>query len=125
MASTKNTSPDIGYTFPPFESCHLFYDSPRVVYGDFSIAMERKMNAEFLSADLKNPALNLLTPSVVLEVSKEVKFGQHVQLYWLMENLEFPGFGRIPIHHHVKDMTSQRFIRLDDEISVNMQSSSQ
>ncbi|BCS28593.1 uncharacterized protein APUU_70163A [Aspergillus puulaauensis] len=60
--------------------------------------------------------LNYLTPSVVLEATKEVKFGQHVQLDWALDNLQFPASGRVPFHHHVKEMDAEGFVGLDDEI---------
>jgi len=38
--------------------------------------------------------LNLLTPMVVKQASAEIKTGEHVQLDWGLENVEFPSFGR-------------------------------
>jgi hypothetical protein len=61
----------------------------------------------------------------VLEASQEIKFGYHVQLDWPLDNLEFPGLGRRATRHLIKDMTSEGFIGLDDEICMNTQISSQ
>ncbi|KAL4782036.1 hypothetical protein BJX76DRAFT_359372 [Aspergillus varians] len=69
--------------------------------------------------------LNILTPSVVLEAGKEIQFGHHVQLDWPMNNLQFPASGRAALHHHVKEMQSEGFVGLDDEIYINTQTSSQ
>lgn len=48
-----------------------------------------------------------------------------MQLDWPLDNLEFPGIGRRATRHVVKDMTSEGFIGLDDEIYMNTQISSQ
>lgn len=70
-------------------------------------------------------ALNLLNADTVRNASLEIRTGRHVQLDWPMNNLEFPGFGRIPIEHNVKQMASEGFLGLDDEIKINTQTSSQ
>ncbi|KAL6831828.1 hypothetical protein V8C40DRAFT_263120 [Trichoderma camerunense] len=69
--------------------------------------------------------LNLLNADTVRNASLEIQTGKHVQLDWPMNNLEFPGFGRIPIEHNVKQMASEGFLGLDDEIKINTQTSSQ
>lgn len=70
-------------------------------------------------------ALNLLTPSVVREAAKEIKLGLHVQLDWSMNKLEFPGLGRIPMNHKIKNLSGAGFVAFDDEITINTQTSSQ
>ncbi|CAG8418414.1 unnamed protein product [Penicillium salamii] len=69
--------------------------------------------------------LNLLTSDVVLKASKEIQSGIHVQLDWSMHQPHHPAFGRLPMQHSVKDMSSKGFIGLDDEIHINTQTSSQ
>jgi hypothetical protein len=70
-------------------------------------------------------ALNLLSPRVVLNASREIKHGEHVQLDWSMDKLDCPSMGRIALEHRIKDMTKHGFIGLDDEIRINTQTSSQ
>lgn len=78
-----------------------------------------------LLTELMTLALNLLTPEVVKTAAQEVQTGRHVQLDWSMSYHDQPGFGRIPIEHNVKDMTSVGFVGFDDEIRINTQTSSQ
>lgn len=59
------------------------------------------------------------------EAAKEIQFGNHVQLDWSMNNLQFPGSGRATLCHHVKEMEAEGFVGLDDEIYINTQTSSQ
>ena len=66
-----------------------------------------------------------MNADTVKEAAKEIQTGRHVQLDWPMNNVEFPGFGRIPIQHNVKPMEKEGFIGLDDEIKINTQTSSQ
>lgn len=66
-----------------------------------------------------------MNAETVKEAAKEIQTGRHVQLDWPMNNVEFPGFGRIPIQHNVKPMEKEGFIGLDDEIKINTQTSSQ
>lgn len=75
--------------------------------------------------EVHSTALNLLTTDVVLEASKEIQTGIHVQLDWSMHQPHHPAFGRLPIQHRVKDMSSEGFVGLDDEIHINTQTSSQ
>lgn len=70
-------------------------------------------------------AINLLNAETVKEAAREIQTGRHVQLDWPMNNVEFPGFGRIPIEHNVKEMEKEGFLGLDDEIKINTQTSSQ
>jgi hypothetical protein len=69
--------------------------------------------------------LNILTPSVVREASEEIQLGLHVQLDWPLDSVQFPSLGRQNTSHKVKDMRSEGFVGLDDEISMNTQISSQ
>lgn len=69
--------------------------------------------------------LNLLTPLVVQKASQEISTGEHVQLDWGLENVEFPGFGRKKFDQKVVDLASLGFAALDDEIYINTQSGSQ
>ena len=58
--------------------------------------------------------------------SKEIKTGEHIQLDWPLENVQFPGFGRKPFDQKVinaKDVGP--IMALDDEIHINTQSGSQ
>lgn len=70
-------------------------------------------------------AINLLNAETVKKAALEIRTGRHVQLDWPMNNVEFPGFGRIPIEHNVKEMEKEGFLGLDDEIKINTQTSSQ
>ncbi|KAL7918464.1 hypothetical protein ACQKWADRAFT_304106 [Trichoderma austrokoningii] len=69
--------------------------------------------------------INLLNDETVKQATLEIQTGRHVQLDWPMNNVEFPGFGRIPIEHNVKEMEKEGFLGLDDEIKINTQTSSQ
>jgi len=58
----------------------------------------------------------------VLRASKEIATGEHVQLDWSLDNVQFPGFGRKPFTHKLIDLNEQlNFKALDDEISFNTQ----
>lgn len=70
--------------------------------------------------------LNLLTPAVVRNASNEIRTGEHVQLDWCLENVQFPGFGRKKFEQKIVDLNkSLGFASLDDEIHINTQSGSQ
>ncbi|KAF2088570.1 hypothetical protein K490DRAFT_39791 [Saccharata proteae CBS 121410] len=69
--------------------------------------------------------LNLLTPEVVRAASKEIVLGEHIQLDWSLDNVQFPGFGRKPFEQKVVDLAPIGFSALDDEIYINTQSGSQ
>ena len=69
--------------------------------------------------------LNLLTPLVVQSASQEIRTGEHVQLDWCLENVEFPGFGRKKFEQTVVDLAPLGFAALDDELYINTQSGSQ
>jgi hypothetical protein len=74
---------------------------------------------------LRLTALNLLTPAVVLEASKEIKTGRRVQLDWSLDNVNFPSIGRKQFEHKIVDLAPHGFVALDDEIHMNTQSGSQ
>jgi hypothetical protein len=69
--------------------------------------------------------LNLLTPDVIKEASKEIQIGKSIQLDWPLHNIEYPTFGRFPCQHKIKDLAEEGFVAFDDEITLNTQTSSQ
>ena len=69
--------------------------------------------------------LNLLTSDVVRRAANEIRTGEHVQLDWCLENVQFPGFGRKPFEQKVVDLASLGLAALDDEVYINTQSGSQ
>lgn len=69
--------------------------------------------------------VNLLTPAIVQAAAKEIRTGQHIQLDWPLENVQFPGFGRKEFHQKVIDLKELGFSALDDELYINTQSGSQ
>ncbi|KAK5019083.1 hypothetical protein LTR16_000677 [Cryomyces antarcticus] len=69
--------------------------------------------------------LNLLTSDVVRQASKEISTGEHIQLDWSLDNVQFPGFGRKEFDQKVVDLAPLGFKALDDEIYINTQSGSQ
>ena len=72
-------------------------------------------------------ALNLLTPSVVLEAAKEIKTGKSVSLNWGLENMQKPIGNRCPLLHTIIDWrkTGHTIYCHDDEIKMNTQSGRQ
>lgn len=70
-------------------------------------------------------ALNLLTADVVKAASREITTGEHIQLDWSLDNVQFPGFGRKPFEHKVIDLAELGFKAMDDEVYINTQSGSQ
>ncbi|KIW81117.1 hypothetical protein Z517_04140 [Fonsecaea pedrosoi CBS 271.37] len=71
--------------------------------------------------------LNTLTPSVVLEASKEIRTGESVALNWGLENPPSP-FYREKFHHSIKDVGKEHNMPIccfDDIVHFNTQSSSQ
>lgn len=69
--------------------------------------------------------LNLLTPAVVAAAASEISTGEHIQLDWSLDNVQFPGFGRKEFNQTVVDLAPLGFKALDDEIYINTQSGSQ
>ena len=82
--------------------------------------------------------LNMLTPMVVKQASAEIKTGEHVQLDWGLENVEFPSFGRRVFENRVlgkleteedgedgKKKVVGGACVLDNELHFNTQSGSQ
>ena len=75
---------------------------------------------------LKPPAVNLLTPAVVKDASREIATGEHIQLDWSLENVQFGGFGRLEFKQNLIDLNaSLGFKAFDDEIHLNTQIGSQ
>lgn len=71
-------------------------------------------------------AVNLLTPDVVKEASREIQTGRHVQLDWPLESIKHPGFARVPLKHRLLDnYVSLKEYALDDELEFNTQGGSQ
>lgn len=75
-------------------------------------------------------SLNNLTRMVVKQASSEIKTGEHVQLDWSLDNVQFPSFGRKEFGHNVigfkgDDGKGDGPWVLDDEIHINTQSGSQ
>lgn len=62
---------------------------------------------------------------MVRRAKEEISTGVHVQLDWPLHNIEFPGFGRVPLKHSIKDLKEEGFVAYDDVISINTQTSSQ
>jgi hypothetical protein len=80
--------------------------------------------------------LNLLTPMVVRQASAEIRTGEHVQLDWGLENVEFPSFGRRKMENKVMGKLQTETVDgevrvtggacvLDNEVHMNTQSGSQ
>ncbi|KZL74875.1 hypothetical protein CI238_07522 [Colletotrichum incanum] len=104
------------YKFPRFDELPRIEGQPQgCLWGFFDRGGEKDQLG----------TLNLLTADVVVEASKEIKTGAHVQLDWSLNEPQFPGFGRPEMKHHVKEMSHKGFIGLDDEIHINTQTSSQ
>ena len=77
-------------------------------------------------ADPRPTAVNLLTPDVVKEASREIQTGRHVQLDWPLESIKHPGFARVPLKHRLLDnYVSLKEYALDDELEFNTQGGSQ
>ncbi|KAK7948064.1 uncharacterized protein PG986_008950, partial [Apiospora aurea] len=71
-------------------------------------------------------SINLLTPGVVKEASREIQTGRHVQLDWPLESIKHPGFARVPLKHRLLDnYVSLKEYALDDELEFNTQGGSQ
>lgn len=82
-------------------------------------------------------SLNMLTPMVVKQAASEVKLGEHVQLDWSLENVQYPGWNRLKLDHKVISMLQTEKNEdgtmkvnggayvLDDEVHLNTQCGSQ
>jgi hypothetical protein len=68
--------------------------------------------------------LNLLTPEVVAEASKEVKEGIRIPLDWPLNKPSFPTFSRQQFHHQILHHQSP-LVMNDDVVHLNTQSSTQ
>ena len=70
--------------------------------------------------------VNLLTPAVVKEASREITLGEHIQLDWSLDNVQFGGFGRLEFKHELIDLNKTLgFKAFDDEVHLNTQIGSQ
>ncbi|GFP60376.1 hypothetical protein TASIC1_0017013800 [Trichoderma asperellum] len=104
------------YEFPEFDQLPPVPGQPQgCLWGFFDRGTEKD----------ELGTINLLNAETVKQAALEIQTGRHVQLDWPMNNVEFPGFGRIPLEHNVKQMEKEGFIGLDDEIKINTQTSSQ
>lgn len=104
--------------FPPFDSLPKVEGQPQgCCWGIF--------DDDTLKEKDEIGTLNLLTPAVVQQASKEIRTGEHVQLDWCLENVQFPGFGRKQFKQTVIDLAPLGFSGLDDEVYINTQSGSQ
>lgn len=80
---------------------------------------------------LSDIALNLLTPDVVLEASREIQAGITVQMDLRLDHFESRVAGREPFKHQIIDFregkagTSYEICAHDDVLTFNTQSSSQ
>lgn len=109
-------SNDSDFQFPPFDDLTQTEGRPRgSLWGFF----DRDGKKDQLGT------INLLTPSVVRRARDEIQTGAHVQLDWPLHNIAFPGFGRIPLEHKVKDLGPEGFVGYDDTVHLNTQTSSQ
>lgn len=60
------------------------------------------------------------------EASREISTGEHVQLDWSLDNVQFGGFGRQEFDHKLVDLNvSLGFKAFDDEVHFNTQIGSQ
>jgi kynurenine formamidase len=91
----------------------------------WEVRFNTERNTNHVIDEITCVALNLLTKEVVKEASKEIQTGKHIQLDWPLHNIEFPGFGRIPCQHKIKDLGLEGFVGHDDELYINTQTSSQ
>lgn len=108
------------FHFPPFDKLPAVPNQPQGCTWGF-------WDRDGLKDELGT--LNLLTPEVIQQASREIRTGKHVQLDWeLSTNVEFPGFGRKKLQHKVLDArkaTKGKHVGFDDEVSMNTQSGSQ
>ncbi|KAJ9640577.1 hypothetical protein H2204_003205 [Knufia peltigerae] len=104
------------YVFPRFDDLPTVLDTPQgCLWGFYDRNNEKDQVG----------AINLLTPSVVKESSKEIRTGRHVQLDWPLNNQQFPGYDRKPFEHKVIDHKPLGICGFDDEVWMNTQSGSQ
>ncbi|KAF5556451.1 hypothetical protein FPHYL_7952 [Fusarium phyllophilum] len=129
------------FSFPEFDDLPVVEGQPKGCLRGFFVVDGQKdqlgTNRRKLAATLErektsktetesfSTALRLLTKEVVQKAKDEIQTGTHVQLDWPLHNIEFPGFGRIPLQHTVKDLAGEGFVAFDDVISFNTQTSSQ
>jgi hypothetical protein len=119
--------------FPEFDDLRVVEGQPQgCLWGFFDKDGNKDQLGSELCKKVKNgqdsniiPALNLLTPEVVKEASKEIQIGKSIQLDWPLHNIEYPTFGRAPCEHVIKDLAEEGFVALDDVLTLNTQTSSQ
>jgi len=62
----------------------------------------------------------------VLDATREISTGSHLQLDWELHNVQFPGFNRKEFAQKKVDFAEfSDFFAMDDEISINTQAESQ
>lgn len=131
--ATGLADPSPTYTFPDFDAMPPVKDMPQgCAWGFFDkdgkkdeIGSTHPLSPLFQSIKLTRAALNLLTPTVVLAATKEIKTGRRIQLDWSLDNVSFPAIGRKTFEHKVVDLAPHGFTALDDEVHMNTQSGSQ
>jgi hypothetical protein len=57
-----------------------------------------------------------LTAENIKAAQAEIKTGERVQLDWSLDNVQFPGFGRIPLEYKRIDLGFINFVGNDDEV---------
>ncbi|KAG5744562.1 hypothetical protein H9Q69_011572 [Fusarium xylarioides] len=104
------------FSFPDFDDLPVVEGQPKgCLWGFFDVDGQKDQLG----------TLRLLTKEVVQKAKDEIQTGTHVQLDWPLHNIQFPGFGRIPLQHTVKELAEEGFVAFDDVISFNTQTSSQ
>ncbi|KAH7363680.1 hypothetical protein BKA66DRAFT_561777 [Pyrenochaeta sp. MPI-SDFR-AT-0127] len=102
-------------SYPPFSELPLDSEGPPGnAWGRFGANDEIGM-------------LNLLTPSVVMNASQEIKTGIRVSLDWPLDKPKYPSYGRLGFSHEIKNRPKGTELRVvnDDHLSFNTQSSTQ
>ncbi|KAJ4030055.1 hypothetical protein NW756_009140 [Fusarium oxysporum] len=104
------------FRFPEFDDLPTVQGQPKgCLWGFFDVDGEKDQLG----------TLRLLTEEVVRKAKDEIQTGVRVQLDWPLHNVEYPGFGRIPLQHDIKDLAEEGYVGFDDVITLNTQSSSQ
>ncbi|KAK8025476.1 hypothetical protein PG990_003299 [Apiospora arundinis] len=107
----------MSYVFPNFDDLPAVPDAPQGCLWGF-------YDKDGVKDEVGS--INLLTPDVVKEASREIQTGRHVQLDWPLESIKHPGFARVPLKHRLLDnYVSLKEYALDDELEFNTQGGSQ